>query len=262
VQKQKGRVLESHSPLAQRLSAHVELSDVDRNLIRAATGKTVRTAVAHHDIVREGDRPLAVKVILDGWAMRYKQLPDGRRQILALMIPGDLGGANAFVQDAVDHSIAALTPLRYAEIARSDFETLMESSPRIAKALWWSSLVTVSIQREWTTNIGQRQAYERIAHLLCETFTRLQSVGLTRGDSCEFPLTQGDIADATGLTPVHVNRMIQAMRQDGLLELRNKRLTIRDYPKLRQVAMFNPAYLHLGGGRSASATAPGPAVYV
>ncbi len=255
------RVLESHSPLAQRLSAHVELSAADANLIRAATSKAVRTAAAHHDVVREGDIPRSVKAILNGWAIRYKQLPDGRRQILALMIPGDIGGGNAFVGDAMDHSICALTTLRYAEVSQADFDTLVESSPRIAKALWWNSLVMVSIQREWTTNIGQRQAYERIAHLLCETFARLQAVGLTRGDTCDFPLTQTDIADATGLTAVHVNRMIQALRHDGLIELRDKRLTIRDSARLRQVAMFNPAYLHLDEGRSASATSPGPTLY-
>lgn len=237
-------MLETHSPLAAHLSAHVELSGGEKTLIHALTAKTVRKAAAHHDIVREGDTPRSIKVILEGWAMRYKQLPDGRRQILALMIPGDIGGANAFVQQPMDHSICSVTTLRYAEVSQTDFEALVESSPRIAKALWWSSLVTVSIQREWTTNIGQRQAYERIAHLLCEVFARLHSVGLTRGDTCDFPLTQTDIADATGLTPVHVNRMIQSLRHEGLIELRDKRLQIRNAAKLRQVAMFSPAYLH------------------
>ncbi len=234
-------MLTIHSPLV----THVELSAGEVNLIHAATSKMVRTCAAHHDIVREGDVPRSVKVILDGWAMRYKQLPDGRRQILALMIPGDIGGGNAFIGDAMDHSICALTTLRYAEVSQPDFDTLVESSPRIAKALWWNSLVMVSIQREWTTNIGRRQAYERIAHLLCETFARLHAMGLTRGDSCDFPLTQTDIADATGLTPVHVNRMIQALRHDGLVELRDRRLQLRNPARLRQVAMFSPAYLHL-----------------
>lgn len=238
-------MLEFHSPLAAHLSAYVDLSAGEKTLINTAVGKTVRVAAAHADIVREGDAPRTVKVVLEGWATRYKQLPDGRRQILALMIPGDMCDANAFVHRHMDHSIGALTPVRYAEVSQGDFETLLSDSPRIAKALWWSELVTVSIQREWTTNIGQRQAYERIAHLLCETFVRLQTIGLANSDNCEFPLTQTDIADATGLTPVHVNRMVQALRQDGLIELRDKRLHLRNPARLRQLAMFNPAYLHL-----------------
>lgn len=231
-------------PLIARLGSFVDLSAGEKNLLHNAVGKSVRSAAPHQDIIREGDTPRSVKVMLDGWAMRYKQLPDGRRQILALMIPGDICDANAFIHEHMDHSIGALTAVRYGEISQGDFEGLVADSPRLAKALWWSELVTVSIQREWTTNIGQRQAYERIAHLLCETVARLQAVGLTRGDSCEFPLTQTDIADATGLTPVHVNRMVQALRHDGLIELRDKRLTVRDPARLRQVAMFNPAYLH------------------
>jgi CRP-like cAMP-binding protein len=238
-------VLEYHAPLTAHLSGFVELSAGERNLIQTALGKTVRSAPAHCDIIREGDSPRSIKIVLEGWVMRYKQLPDGRRQILSLMIPGDIGAANAFVQGTIAHSLGTLTPVRYAEVSPADFEALLSASPRLAKALWWSELVTVAIQREWTTNIGQRLAYERIAHLLCEVFTRLQAIGLTRGDACEFPLTQTDLADATGLTPVHVNRMVQALRKDGLIELRDKRLHIRDREKLQHVAMFNPAYLRL-----------------
>lgn len=238
-------VLDYHSPLATHLSCHVELTPGERDLLQAVTAKSIRSASAHHDIIRDGDSPRTVKVILQGWAMRYKQLPDGRRQILSLMIPGDICDANAFIHEHMDHSIGALTPVRYAEVSQADFEMLLDSSPRLLKAFWWSELVMVSIQREWTTNIGQRPAYERIAHLLCETYARLESIGLTRGDSCEFPLTQSDLADAVGLTPVHVNRMIQALRHDGLIELRDKRLNLRNPARLRQVALFNPAYLHL-----------------
>lgn len=238
-------MLDVRSPLTAHLAAYVDLTGPERELIQAAASKTIRSVGPHQDIVREGDEPRTVKVVLEGWVARYKQLPDGRRQILALMIPGDICDANAFIRTQMDHSLCSLTQVRYAEISQADFEALMTSSPRIIKALWWSELVTVSIQREWTTNLGQRMAYERIAHLFCEVFTRLQTMGLTDGESCEFPLTQGDIADATGLTPVHVNRMIQALRHDGLIELRDKRLQLRDPARLREAAMFNPSYLHL-----------------
>jgi CRP-like cAMP-binding protein len=122
---------------------------------------------------------------------------------------------------------------------------MMFDHPRITQALFWDELVTVAIQREWTLNVGQRTAYERIAHLLCELYLRLRTVGLTDGTSCHFPLTQVDLADATGLTAVHVNRTLQELRRDGLIELQSKTLTIPDLNALRQVALFNDNYLHL-----------------
>ena len=207
--------------------------------------KNVREVAARRDLVREGEKPRAVNVVLDGWACRYKQLPDGRRQVVSFFLPGDLCDANVFILKEMDHSIGAITRVRYAEIMPADFEDLMAQSPRVTQALWWHELVTAAVQREWTTNVGQRTAYERIAHLFCEIFLKLRQVKLTDGDSCDFPLTQIDIADATGLTSVHVNRTLQELRREGLIELANKRLTIPDLKALMNVSMFNPNYLHL-----------------
>jgi len=205
----------------------------------------VREVGARRDLVREGEKPRAVNVVLDGWACRYKQLPDGRRQVVSFFLPGDLCDANVFILREMDHSIGAITKVRYAEIMPADFEDLMTQSPRITQALWWHELVTAAVQREWTTNVGQRSAYERIAHLLCELFIRLRQVQLTEGESCDFPLTQTDIADATGLTSVHVNRTLQELRREGLIGLAGKRLTIPDLRALMNVSMFNANYLHL-----------------
>lgn len=234
--------------LSLRLSAFGKLSAADRDLLDSVISKRVRMIPARRDIIREGDKPNHVNLILEGWAQRYKQLADGRRQILAFFIEGDLCDANVFILKAMDHSISTITPVKLAEISQTDFRGLIEHSPRIAEALWWTELVTVAIQREWTTSIGQRTAYERIAHLFCEIFVRLRTVSLTQGTTCEFPLTQSDIADATGLTQVHVNRTIQEMRRDGLIELRNRQLTVHDLPNLMAVALFNPNYLHLEHG--------------
>ena len=205
----------------------------------------MRTVGARRDVVREGDEPRSVNLVLEGWACRYKQLPDGRRQIVSFFIPGDLCDSNVFILKEMDHSVGAITQTRIAEISQPDFQAMMDESPRITQALWWHELVNASVQREWTTNIGQRTAFERIAHLLCEMFVRLRSVGLTDGDSCDFPLTQVDLADATGLTAVHVNRTLQELRRDGLITLEHRRLTIPDLDRLQDVAMFNPNYLHL-----------------
>jgi CRP-like cAMP-binding protein len=231
--------------LALRLQAYTRLSKDDLAAIERISSRGLREVGARRDLVREGDPPRFVNLILDGWACRYKMLPDGRRQIVGLFIPGDLCDMNIYILKEMDHNIGAITNLRVAEVGRDDFERLMIEYPRITQALFWDELVTVAIQREWTLNLGQRTAYERIAHLLCEMFLRLRTVRLTDGDRCPFPLTQVDIADASGLTAVHVNRTLQELRRDGLIELQSKTLTIPSLRALKAAAMFNDNYLHL-----------------
>ncbi len=186
--------------------------------------------------------------MLDGWACRYKTLPDGRRQIVGFFVPGDLCDLSTYALTEMDHNVGAITPLKVAEVPLDEFETVLEEHPRLMKALWREEQVTLAVQREWTLNVGQRSAMERIAHLFCELFIRLGSVELVKGDSCDFPLTQVDIADATGLTAVHVNRTLQELRRMELIELHGRKLSITDVDALKSIAMFNHNYLHLNGG--------------
>ena len=185
-------------------------------------------------------------IVLEGWGCRYKTLPDGRRQIVAIFIPGDLCDFNLYMLKEMDHSIGAITPLKVAEFGREDVEKLTAEHPRITEALFWDQLVSAAVQREWTLNVGQRTAYERLSHFLCEMFFRLRAVGLTSGNSCDFPLTQTDLADTTGLTAVHVNRTLQDLRRDGLVELQARKLTIPNLQALMRAGTFNPNYLHFG----------------
>ena len=231
--------------LALRLQAFTRLSQDDLAAIDQLAKRGLRDIGARRDLLQEGDPPRVVNLILDGWACRYKTLPDGRRQIVGLFLPGDLCDMNVYLLKQMDHNIGAITALRVAEITREDFERLLARHPRLAEALFWNELVTVAIQREWTINLGQRSAYERIAHLLCETFLRLRTVGLTSDSMCPFPLTQLDIADASGLTAVHVNRTLQELRRDRLIELQSRILTIPDLEALKSAALFNDNYLHL-----------------
>ena len=233
------------SPLALRLEAYTKLSKQDRESIDRISRKGVRELGARRDLIREGDKPKSVFLILEGWACRYKQLPDGRRQIVALFIPGDICDLNVYILKEMDHSIGAITALKVAEIPGDDFEQLMQDNPRVMQALFWNELVSASVQREWTLNVGQRTAYERLSHLFVELFLRLRTVGMTNGDSCDFPLTQVDVADASGLTAVHVNRTLQELRREGLIELKGRTLTIPDLDALKNAAMFNDNYLHL-----------------
>lgn len=234
----------NHSPLARKLTAHLPLRGSDLDFINDIAGKRTRRIHAGADLVSMGERPIQVFAILEGWAMRYKMLRDGRRQIVAFLIPGDLCDPFCFLLHRQDHSIAAMTDLHVGEISRDIMEALVLSRPELAKAMWVNALVAASIQREWCVNIGKRIAFERLSHLLCELFHRLSAVGLVTGNSCTLPLTQYDLADATGLTAIHVNRTLQELRRLGLIELRRRQLIIPDLERLQQAAEFDPAYLH------------------
>jgi CRP-like cAMP-binding protein len=205
----------------------------------------VREVPARRDLIREGDPPRYGHLVLDGWACRHKTLPDGRRQIVSLFVPGDFCDPDVHILKAMDHAIGAITPLRVAQIGPEDMDALRESHPRLGQALRWDELVTAAIQREWTLNVGERSAYERIGHLMVELYFRLRIVGLTEGHSFDFPLTQTDVAEATGLTSVHVNRTMKELRSDGLLEVERRRATLPDLERLMEETMFSASYLHL-----------------
>lgn len=232
------------SAVASKLEAFTKLSADDRMALAQAS-RNLRFVDARRDLVSEGDKPRFVHLILDGWACRYKQLPDGKRQIVGLFVPGDFCDLNVYILKYMDHSIGAITRLKVAMISPDEMVALTAERPRVTQALWWHELVAAAVQREWTLNVGQRSAYERLAHLLIELYIRLQVVGRADNGRCDFPLTQNDLADATGLTAVHVNRTLQELRRDGLIELDRKQLQILDLERMMDIAMFNPNYLHL-----------------
>ena len=243
------------NPLIRKLEQFAQLSAEDRSRLERAGAAQVRRYAPGEDIIAEGEAPREVNLVLSGWGCRYKQLEDGRRQIIAFFLPGDLCDLNIFIVRAMDHSVAALTPLTVAQLSREAFEELTAGHPRITQALWWDALVDTAIQREWTVNIGQRNALERVGHLLCELFIRLRATGLATDNGCEFPITQADLAAATGLSVVHVNRTLQELRHAGLIVLHGKHLTIPDLTALMRASLFNPNYLHLDRvGRHLDAT--------
>ena len=218
----------------------------ERGLIGLIEHASSHTVEPRKDLVREGERPASISVILEGWVVRYKLLADGNRQILSLLLPGDVCQANAIVRERMDHALGALNRVRYAEIDCDILEGQIRRSTETFRTVWRTSLVNASIQREWTANIGQRRGIARIAHLLCEIHARLDATSTMRFDGFEFPMTQADIGAATGLTPVHVNRVLQKLRQMGLIRLAQRWLDIVDIDRLRKIAMFDPAYLYLG----------------
>jgi CRP-like cAMP-binding protein len=230
--------------LIRKLEQFTALSDEDKRALETLATYKTRHVGAREDVIHEGDKPRHVNLMLDGYACRYKTIEDGRRQIVAFFIPGDICDARMFMLKHMDHSIGTLSPARLAEIPGEVFLELVENSPTLMRALWWNTLVEEAIAREWTLNVGQRSAYERMAHLLCELFVRLKAVGLTSGESCELPMTQAELADALGLSTVHVNRTLQELRANGLITLRGKTLVIHDLGALQEAGLFNPSYLH------------------
>jgi CRP-like cAMP-binding protein len=212
--------------------------------------RALQQAVARTRVINAGENLSAVheyhcNLVIEGFACDYLLLPDGRRQIMNLHVPGDFCDLNLLLVSASDHCVGALTRVTVAVIPHHKLLDLAERYPRILLALWRDTLVDAAIARESIANIGRRNAYARIAHLLCEFHLRLQAVGLVRDGSFELPLTQTDIGDATGLSVVHVNRTLQKMRADGLISWVGHVVTMHNQKQLEEAAEFRSGYLNL-----------------
>jgi len=222
----------------------VALSQDDRQAILDLPLQ-LTTLRAHQDIVREGDRPTRCCALLDGFAAMFKVTAEGKRQITAFHIPGDIPDLQSLHLEVLDTSLGTLSPCKVGFIQHEALQELCDRHPRIANAMWRETLIDAAIFRDWTANIGRREAYGRIAHILCELIVRLQVVGMTQNHTCKIPITQNQFADATGLSSVHVNRVLQALRADGLIVLRGNTLQVPDWEKLKKAGDFDPTYLHL-----------------
>jgi len=222
----------------------VDLTGVQRTKLDLLCSD-VRPVEAKANIISDAERPEYIHVVIEGWAARYKDLPGGSRQITALLLPGDFLDAHVTIIGRMDHSVSAITRCKVAYINPDQLDALASEDNLMARAFWWSTLVDEAILRSWLVNLGRRDAYARVAHLLCEIHARMTQIGLVHEDRLDFPLTQEEIADATGLTAVHTNRTLQRLRADDLIELGRKVLTVLDVPGLQRVAGFEPAFLHL-----------------
>ena len=219
-----------------RLSASEELA-LERAIARVDVHR------AREDVVRENVLQTDSRLLLDGVTSRYKSLSDGRRQIMAFHIAGDFIDLHSFTLKRLDHSIAAVTPIRLAIIPHDALREITETEPHLTRLLWLSTMLDAAMHREWVVSTGRRSAIGQIANLLCEMFVRSQVVGLADGKRYPLPITQEDVADACGLTSVHVNRVLQELRATGAVEWRYGTVVVNDWPMLQQIADFDPAYL-------------------
>jgi CRP-like cAMP-binding protein len=206
---------------------------------------TIRDLKADYDIVREGDRPSQCFLILDGFVCRYKIVSDGKRQIMGFYIKGDIADLMSLQIDVMDHNIGTLHPTKVGFIQHEHLRELIGRYPRIGGAFWRDTIIDAGIFREWMVGMGARDAYTRIAHLLCELVTKNRAVGLTTNHEIDLPVTQAEIGDALGISTVHANRVIQELRANNLITWFGNKLAVLDWEGLKAAGDFDPTYLHL-----------------
>jgi CRP-like cAMP-binding protein len=218
------------------------LSCQERQAIAEAVSP-MKSVGANVDLVGEGAGADALFIIVDGWACRYMTTRAGCRQLTALLVPGDLSNLDSLMFEQLEYGVRTLTQAKVVALPRDRALALVTQHAGIARTFAWLGLVENAILSKSALSLGRRSAFERLAHLLCEISARL-GVGRDHKSFC-FPLTQEQIADALGLTSVHVNRTLQHLRSDGLVEIANRTMTILDGARLRDVCGFNPRYLHI-----------------
>lgn len=225
---------------SQRLQSKLDDTDVVLNAV--VREKVVKPG---SDVLRQGDVPIIAHVLLDGHTYRYRILSDGRRQITAVLVPGDICDLEAVMRGRADYSVGALTNCVLGEIPVERIADPTTLDPEMTRALWRRLLRDEAISREWLVGMGRRSALEKVAHLLCEFLVRLEAVGLARASEIDMRLTQAELADVVGMSVVHINRILQELRRTGLIKLSHGVLCILDRSGLEMLADFDPAYLQM-----------------
>jgi CRP-like cAMP-binding protein len=232
------------NPLILKLACRDQLSDEEKQVLEGAIARTV-TFRADEDMVREGDRPAESKLLLEGFAARYKILENGRRKITNIHVPGDFVDLHSFTLKTMDHSILVLSDCTVGVVPHEVLHRISKEHPHLTRLLWLNTTMDGAIHRQWLVTLGRQAALGQFAHLICELFLRLQVVGWTDGHRFRLPITQAELGDALGLSTVHVNRTLQELRAEGLVTWSRDLVSIEDWDRLCEVAQFNPDYLNL-----------------
>ena len=236
---------DTHSILRKVESIALFALSEDEKAVLLALPVHVTSFEPGQDIVREGDRPSQCFAVLEGFVAVYKTTQTGKRQVMAFHVPGDVPDLQSLHLKMLDNSISAVGPCRIGFIQHDAMRQVLRLHPRLEAVLWRCTLIDAALVREWLLNVGRREAYVRTAHLFCELITRLEQVGLAPDHTCSLPMTQLELADALGITSVHVNRTLRDLKGAGLATLRSRRLTVHDWDGLLAVAEFDLTYLHL-----------------
>ncbi|HEX6374284.1 MAG TPA: Crp/Fnr family transcriptional regulator [Allosphingosinicella sp.] len=229
-----------------RLERRSPLGEADRQALLGLP-HIIRELPQYAHIIRDGDRPEHCCLLLGGFAHRYKLTGEGGRQIISIHMASEFVDLQNGLLAVADHSVQTLTDAEVALIPRRAIEDLALSNPSVGRALWIDTLIDASIFREWVVNVGRRDSRARVAHLLCEFSLRLEAAGLANNHHYELPMTQEQLADAVGLTSVHVNRVLKQLGEDRLISRDRRRIVIEDWTGLRNAGDFNERYLHHDG---------------
>ncbi|WP_116090287.1 Crp/Fnr family transcriptional regulator [Sphingomonas crusticola] len=227
-----------------KLRARDTVSAEEEQAIRDALGE-VRNYAADQTVIRQGEQLEACTLLLDGMMCRYKDLSDGQRQITELHVAGDFVDLHSFTLKHLDHNVLTLTPCRVVMMPHERLERITEQHPHLTRLYWFSTTLDAAIHREWELSLGRRSAIAKLASLFCEMRVRLEVVGLSDEDGYALPLTQADLAECLGLTPIHVNRTLKELRDQGIVQFKSGRVTIQDQARMEQIGEFDPDYLYL-----------------
>lgn len=233
-------------PFIQKIETRDRLTDEERDALRMLPQKAMRTS-ARTQIVSEGEHPTHACMVLEGMVFRSKVAATGRRQIVSFHVPGDMVDLHTILFKVADHTIETVRSAAIVLVPHDAILKAAEDHPALGRAFWYDTLLDASIQREAMLNIGRRDARSRTAHLMCELAVRLKRVGLVNGNSFDLPLTQADLADALGVTPIHTNRVLARFRAQGLIETNGRSITIPNWKALAEIGEFDATYLHLEG---------------
>jgi CRP-like cAMP-binding protein len=230
-------------PMFRKLQLWMTLDDADKEAVLSLPHQLRKLGPGQY-IVRDGEKPIHSCLLLYGFAYRHKITGDGGRQIMSIHMKGDVVDLQNSLLRRSDHNVQALTSIDVALIPIEAVQEIAFARPNVGKAMWYETLVDASIFREWTLNVGRRIGVKRTAHLLCEFALRLEAAGL--GEQCDYqlPMTQEQLADALGLTSVHVNRTLQALEKDGLIQRSKRWVKIENFESLAAVGDFDTNYLH------------------
>jgi CRP-like cAMP-binding protein len=230
--------------LIRRLQLRDGLSSDELEALRALPG-TVATYARRQTIVRAGDLQTKSSIVVDGWIARSNTFADGERQITQLHVPGDFFDLHSFLMKRLEHDIVAVTNCTIMQVDHFRLRELTATNPHLTRLLWLLTVVDAANYREWLTLMARADAYRHIAFIMCEMYMRLEAVGLAGAFEMDFPLTQEELGNVCGITAIHVNRVLQELRRDGLVATTGRRLSFPDWNRLVAAAQFDPTYLYL-----------------
>ena len=228
----------------KKLRARDDISAEEEKVIDELVSEIVEVP-ADRTLVRNGTELHESILLLEGWLGRVKDLHSGQRQIAELHVPGDFADLHGFTLKRLDHDVITISRCKIALVPHDRLKKLTEKHAHLTRLYWLMTNVDAAIHREWTLSLGRRSAQSAMSHLFCELHARLKVVGLTDGNSFEFPLTQAELGECLGLTAVHVNRTLQQLRRLNVVDLQSRRVTIHDFERLKQLAEFDDDYLYL-----------------